>query len=231
LSTLKDRRTLCWFYRHRFHCRSRPADLGLVLLRSKQGVQLGRLRELNLVKPTSGVRFSVHQSRVRAFDAPFGRAGMLICEDCWHPACAWILAQQGMDVLLVASNGPTRGARPGRGITSLSVWQDLLRVTARLETAFVVYVNRVGYEDGLNFGGGSTAIDPFGRVLATLPALEPALEVVDLDAGVLRRARIAYPLLRDENLELAAREIDRIRQLRYDLPAGTREDPAGPERS
>jgi predicted amidohydrolase len=167
--------------------------------------------------------------RIRAFDAPFGRAGMLICEDCWHPACAWILAQQGLDVLLAASNGPTRGARPGKGITSVTVWHDLLRVTAQLQTAFVVYVNRIGYEDGLNFGGGSMAVDPFGRALATLPALTPALDVVELDAGVLRRARIAYPLLRDENLDLAAREIDRIRRLRYDLPAAA-EEATGPAR-
>jgi predicted amidohydrolase len=167
--------------------------------------------------------------RLRAFDAPFGRAGMLICEDCWHPACAWVLAQQGMDVLLAASNGPTRGARPGRGITSLAVWHDLLRVTAQFQTAFVVYVNRVGYEDGLNFGGGSMAVDPFGRVLAKLPALDPAMDVVELDEGVLRRARLAYPLLRDENLELAAREIDRIRRLRYGLP-GAGEYPDAPER-
>lgn len=168
--------------------------------------------------------------RLRAFDAPFGRAGMLICEDCWHPACAWILAQQGLDVLLAASSGPTRGARPGRGITSLGVWHDLLRVTAQFQTAFVVYVNRVGYEDGVNFGGGSMAVDPFGRVLATLPALAPAMDVVDLDGSVLRRARLAYPLLRDEDLELAAREIDRIRRLRYEIPGaqGTPPAPEGP---
>ena len=166
--------------------------------------------------------------RLRAFEAPFGRAGMLVCEDCWHPSCAFILAQQGMDVLLAASSGPTRGARPGRGITSVEVWHELVRVTARLQTAFVVYVNRVGYEDGLNFGGGSAAVDPFGRVLAALPALEPALTVVELDASVLRRARIACPLLRDEDLELAAREIDRIRKLRYDLPGADSDEPGGP---
>jgi predicted amidohydrolase len=135
-----------------------------------------------------------------------------------------------MDVLLAGSSGPTRGARPGRGITSLSAWHDLLRVTAQLQTTFVVYVNRVGYEDGLNFGGGSVAVDPFGRVLATLPALTPAMEVVELDADVLRRARIAYPLLRDEDLELAAREIDRVRRSRYGLPAGPK-DPSPPERT
>jgi len=156
--------------------------------------------------------------RLRGFDAPFGPAGMLICEDCWHPMCAWLLAQEGAEVLFALSAGPTRGAKPGRGVTSLSVWQDLLRVTAQFQTSFVVYVNRVGYEDGLNFGGGSFTVDPFGRLVTSLPALEPCLAVVELDAQILRRARTAYPLLRDENLELVRRELHRIHVQRFDLP-------------
>ena len=44
----------------------------------------------------------------------------------------------------------------------------------------------------------------------------------DYGADELRRARTAYPLLRDENLELVFRELDRIRRRRYGLPgAGT----------
>lgn len=156
--------------------------------------------------------------RIRSFDAPFGPAGVLICEDCWHPTCSWLLAQEGAEAIFVLSSGPTRGARPKRGVTSLAVWHDLLRVTAQFQTTFVVYVNRVGYEDGLNFGGGSAAIDPFGRVIATSPALEEDLLVVELDGEVLRRARTAYPLLRDEKLDLAARELERIRRARYGLP-------------
>jgi predicted amidohydrolase len=157
-------------------------------------------------------------ARIRAFDAPFGRAGSLICEDAWHPSAAWLLALEGAEVLFVQSAGPTRGARKGRGVTSVSVWNDLVRVTAQFQTAFVVYVNRVGYEDGLNFGGGSLAVDPFGRTVASLGALDPGLAVAELDAEVLRRARTAYPLLRDENLDLVWRELDRIRAERYALP-------------
>ena len=115
-------------------------------------------------------------------------------------------------------------ARKGRGVTSVSVWNDLVRVTAQFQTAFVVYVNRVGYEDGLNFGGGSTAVDPFGRTVASLGPLDAGLVVAELDAEVLRRARTAYPLLRDENLDLAWRELDRIRRERYALPA---DEPSG----
>jgi predicted amidohydrolase len=162
---------------------------------------------------------------IRAFDTPHGPAGMLICEDAWHPASAWILVQDGAEILFTLSSGPTRGAKPGRGITSLPIWHELLRTTAQFQTSFVVYVNRVGYEDGLNFGGGSIALDPFGRTLASLPALTHGVTVAELDGEVLRRARAAYPLLRDENLELVHREVARIRQERFQLP-----EPAAPRR-
>ena len=61
-------------------------------------------------------------------------------------------------------------------------------------------------------------MDPFGRVVVEAPALDEALSAADLEADVLRRARTAYPLLRDENLELVHRELERIRRNRYDLP-------------
>jgi predicted amidohydrolase len=156
---------------------------------------------------------------IRAFKTSHGPAGMLICEDAWHPASAWILVQDGAEILFTLSSGPTRGAKPGRGITSLPIWHELLRTTAQFQTSFVVYVNRVGYEDGLNFGGGSIAIDPFGRTIASLPALASGVVVAELDGEVLRRARSAYPLLRDENIELVHREVSRLRQARFQLEA------------
>jgi predicted amidohydrolase len=156
---------------------------------------------------------------LRAFEAPHGSSGLLVCEDLWHATCAWLLAHQGAQAIFVLSNGPARGARPGRGITSVGVWRELLQVTAQFQSTFMVYVNRVGCEDGLTFAGGSLAVDPFGRVIAELPALDERLTVVELEAEVLRRARTAYPLLRDENIELVSRELERIRARRFDLPA------------
>jgi predicted amidohydrolase len=155
--------------------------------------------------------------QLRAFDAAWGRAGLLVCEDLWHQTCAWLLAQEGAEVIFGISNGPTRGAKPGREITSLGVWQELLTVTAQFLTSYMVYVNRVGFEDGLSFGGGSMVVDPFGRVVSRLAALDEELGIVELEAEVIRRARTAYPLIRDGNLELVRRELGRICRQRFGL--------------
>jgi predicted amidohydrolase len=155
---------------------------------------------------------------LRAFKTGHGPLGILVCEDVWHATSAWLLSLDGAELLVVPSSGPTRGARARRGITSVRVWHELLTVTAQFHTAYVVYVNRVGFEDGLAFGGASAVFDPFGRVAAKLPPLDEAFEIVELDPEVLRRARTAYPLLRDEKIELVRRELDRIRRTRFDLP-------------
>ena len=193
----------------------------------------GRLLHVHrkLYLPTYGMfqegRDFAAGDRLRAIDAPCGPCGLLICEDLWHASCTWLLAHEGAEVIFGISCGPTRGTKPGGKITSLAVWGELLRVQAQLQTAYMVYVNRVGCEDGLTFGGGSMVFDPFGRLVAELPALEEGLVTVELQDEVLRRARTAYPLLRDENLELVRRELERIRRTRYGLP--DKEDEAEPE--
>ncbi len=162
--------------------------------------------------------------RLRGFDAGYGPSGILICEDHWHPACAWLLAQGGAETLFTISSSPTRGARFEHEVTSVAVWERLLQVSAQFQTAFMIYANRVGCEDGLTFGGGSMVVDPFGRVIGSLPPLEEGLLAVDLEAEVLRRARTAYPLLRDENLDLVHRELERVRSERYELPGDENDD-------
>ncbi len=184
----------------------------------------GRVRHVHrkVYLPTYGMfeegRDFASGGRLRSFESAAGRAGLMICEDAWHPSSAFLLTQQQAQLLFVPSSGPSRGAKPERGLTSVEVWRSLLTVTARFQTSWIIYVNRVGCEDGLIFGGGSMVIDPFGRVTAEAPALEESLLFVDLEAEVLRRARTVYPLIRDANLELVYRESERIRAERYDLP-------------
>ena len=45
----------------------------------------------------------------RSFETRFGRAGLLICEDAWHPSAPYLLVQDGAEILIVISNAPAKG--------------------------------------------------------------------------------------------------------------------------
>lgn len=148
--------------------------------------------------------------RIAAFDTRFGRVGVLICEDVWHPVASTILAQDGATMLWALAASPLRGLGSGAGLLSADAVRELVQTIARFNTLPAFYVNRSGYEDGLAFAGGSFAVGAGGQVLAQAPVLEPALTLVDFDEEDVRLARAAYPLVRDERPELALRELERI---------------------
>ncbi|HEU4400957.1 MAG TPA: nitrilase-related carbon-nitrogen hydrolase, partial [Candidatus Polarisedimenticolia bacterium] len=179
-------------------------------------LEAGRVRHVHrkVYLPTYGMfdegRYFAAGDRLEAFPATLGRLGMLICEDLWHTSSALVLAQDGADYILALSNGPTQGVDAHAGLSNQATWRDVVKVTAQLQTVFVAWVNRVGFEDGVNFGGGSCVVDPFGRTLAEGKLLEEDLVVCDLERSTLRHARTVFPLLRDERLPVLSREIGRL---------------------
>lgn len=146
---------------------------------------------------------------VRAFDTRFGRVGMLICEDVWHPILPYLLAQEGIHTLIITSNSPTRGAVEG-GLSIAHTYEAMLTTYANLFQTYVVFCNRVGYEDGVNFWGGSCVVSPTGEMVAHAPLLDAAELDVNLLPAEVRRARVVAPLVEEENLEIALRELRRI---------------------
>jgi predicted amidohydrolase len=84
------------------------------------------------------------------------------------------------------------------------------RAYAGLFTIFVAHVNRCGFEDGLNFWGGSTVFDPDGKLVLQGPYFEEAFIKTEIDLNQLHRTRARLPLLRDEHPELVQRELERI---------------------
>ncbi len=164
--------------------------------------------------PTYGLfdegRFFAPGDSVRAFDTRFGRFGMLICEDFWHASPPYILWQDGADVLLLSSAAPGRGLN-GESKLETSIWvEHINRAYASLFTIFVAHANRSGFEDGLNFYGGSTVFDPNGKLVAQAPYFEEALTKTEIDLNQLHRTRARLPLLRDERPDLVQRELGRI---------------------
>jgi len=79
----------------------------------------------------------------------------------------------------------------------------------------VCFANRVGYEDGVNFWGGSEIVSPAGERLLKGDYFEENLLVGLFDLEELRRARISNTLRRDEDLDLTFRELQRIYRKRF----------------
>lgn len=163
--------------------------------------------------PTYGMfeeaRFLAPGNALRAFDTRLGRMAILICEDVWHPSTMSIVCADGADVVLVVASSPARGFGGDRP-ASARIYEDMNRVYAQLFGIHVAFCNRVGFEDGIGFWGGSEVVDPFGEVLAKAPYFEPASVTAAIDPGVQRRARLVTPLWRDERLDLTHAELTRV---------------------
>ncbi len=164
--------------------------------------------------PTYGLfdegRFFAPGDEVRAFDTRFGRAGMLICEDFWHASPPYLLWLDGADLMLFCSASPGRGLGKGPTLDAARWVEDINRAYAGLFTTYVAHANRAGFEDGLNFWGGSTIYDPNGNLVAAGPRHAEHLLVAEVDLNQLHRTRARLPLLRDERAALTHSELERI---------------------
>ncbi|TAH37045.1 MAG: carbon-nitrogen hydrolase [Planctomycetota bacterium] len=140
-----------------------------------------------------------------------GRLGLLVCEDAWHLSSGWLHFLQGTDVLLIPSSSPARGLDTNAPeLSSQTAWRTLNSAIALFSQTWVLYCNRVGFEDGTMFWGGSAAITPFGFAAAEARGAEEDLLLHRIDDDPLRRARMFSPLLRGARPELVRRELARI---------------------
>ncbi|GAA3080845.1 carbon-nitrogen hydrolase [Streptomyces rectiviolaceus] len=147
---------------------------------------------------------------LRAYDLPggHGRAATLVCNDAWQPVLPWLAVQDGAEVIIIPTNSAA-SLDPEAMDTGL-YWDTLLSYTARMLQCWVVFVNRVGNENGASFWGGSRVVDPRGTVVAQAPKWEPGLVTVDIDVHEARRRRRAVPLVAEARLGLIDREVRRL---------------------
>jgi predicted amidohydrolase len=120
--------------------------------------------------------------------------GLEICYDTFFPEVSRTLALAGAELLIILSASP---------VTSGRLFSRLLPARA-IENGFpVVYVNRVGVEDGIVFGGGSGAWDsrgePIDAAAVAAPGLAPEEQLLRVEIDLLESARWRpfRPVLRD----------------------------------
>ncbi len=176
----------------------------LAYLRCGSGAEILHIHRKNFL-PTYGMfdeeRFVERGYGVRAFDAPWGRAAMLVCEDAWHSLTGLIAALDGAHVVFVSSASPARGAferTDGTSVPgSVARWDRLIRDIAEEHGVFVSLANLVGSEGGRMFQGGSLLMGPKGDTRARAPVFEESLLTASIDLDDITKARADSPLLSD----------------------------------
>ena len=155
--------------------------------------------------PTYGLfdeeRFVERGHEMRAFDTPWGRAAILVCEDAWHSLSGTVAALDDAQLIFLSSAAPARGIWPRDdaipGPASVARWERLVRDIAEEHGVFVTFANLVGSEGGKMFPGASMVMGPHGDVRSRAPVWDEAILTATIDLGDLARARSDVPLLAD----------------------------------
>ena len=164
--------------------------------------------------PTYGMfeelRYFSPGKAVQSFDSRLGTLGILICEDLWHLPLPYILAQAGAQIIIGMAASPTRLTGEDAKLRNQQVNSEQHRAYARLLSSYIVFCNRVGFEDGVNFWGGSEVIGPSGDVIVQAKLFEEDLVFAEIDGNEVRRARRVSRHFLDDDIHLVCRELKRV---------------------
>lgn len=119
---------------------------------------------------------------------PIGRLGMAVCYDVRFPELFRVMQSQGAEVLSLPSafTAPTGRAH----------WEVLLRARAVENLSYVLAPAQGGqHANGRETHGDSMIVDPWGHVLARVPAPGPGLAIAEIDHTVLQELRGRFPAL------------------------------------
>ncbi len=167
--------------------------------------------------PTYGIfddgRYFGPGDRFDVFTSAVGPAGIAICEDLWHVSVPYLYGATGATVVFSPSASPGRGVAEGGDLGTAASCRLMDRFYAQYLTLYIVFVNRVGHEDGIAFWGGSEVVAPDGTVVARAADFEEQLLLAEVDPDLVARERERNPLIRDERPDLVIAQLRRARGL------------------
>ena len=159
-----------------------------------------------LFLPTYGMleegKFFAQGRNFQTFKTPWGKMGMEICYDFLHYSSSYLLFVGGSEIIIVISAAPGRGLSEKDNYQSCRMWELMGEAMSRFSSVYLIYCNRVGFEDGKHFAGGSFIFSPFGQMVAQAPYLDESFLVKKIDLDQIRKARKKWPYRRDEKPEI-----------------------------
>lgn len=157
------------------------------------------------------LKFFGRGKRVKAFETKFGRFGILICRDFFHPSLPFLYYLQNINLLILVSAIPVRGGYREDGISIYESTEKLLSIYSQRYQFYIVFVNRVGFEEGIPFMGGSMVFDSSGRKILSLPLIKESFETIEIDFESIKRDIFNLPLKREEDINLIFENLKEIK--------------------
>jgi N-carbamoylputrescine amidase len=144
----------------------------LIAITRKQHIPSGEKYHEDFYFKPGDSDYPIHQIEGHQFGLP-------TCYDQWFPELSRIYGLKGAEILVY----PTAiGGEPtAPGFDSQPMWQKVMVAQGIMSNTFIIAVNRIGCEDGLQFYGSSFISSPTGDILAQAPRNESAVLVAELD--------------------------------------------------
>ncbi len=114
-----------------------------------------------------------------SFETSYGKVSMLVCEDLWHNSVHIDLIKENPSFIIALVASPARGFTD-TGLEIEKQWQDIIKIIAKECNAKVIFVNRVGFEDGLGFWGGSCIVDEETNILHQLEHFKEEIKTFNI---------------------------------------------------
>ncbi len=151
---------------------------------------------------SKGREADVHETK-------FGKLGVLVCEDLWHISLPLLQALKGAKMIIAIASSPTRLALNSKSkiLKNYEINSEHHKAYARLLSLYMVFCNRVGYEDGVNFWGGSEIVDPFGIVDKCAKFFDEDLIISEVNMASVKRARQLARHFLDEDVNFLRNEV------------------------
>lgn len=132
-----------------------------------------------------------HGRQIHTSETEFGRVAAATCYDLRFPPLWEQFGEAGAELMIVPAAWPAR---------RLEHWRLLTGARAVDNQMFVIAVNAVGTHAGVEFGGHSRIVDPWGEVIAEA-GTEEEITLAEIDPGVVRATRSEFPVLRDRRTD------------------------------
>ncbi|PHS57040.1 MAG: nitrilase [Sulfurimonas sp.] len=117
--------------------------------------------------------------KFESFLSSYGKVFMLICEDLWHESVQNDLKLENPDLIIVLVASPARGFSD-KGLEIENQWLSIIKTVSNECKSKLIFVNRVGFEDGLGFWGGSCILDKNANIMHKLPHFKELVQTFDV---------------------------------------------------